>query len=328
MKSYFLIFISAMLLIQFSGCKKKSFDPTSKTQDNFIGTWKGSISTFKDNKLLKEYGTVVIYPNSATGFLQGIIFMKETNVFNEFQFVDGTMYFNVENTDPASPFCQNWSLGGYAVFTADGILDIRITGNECGQVGSEFINWVGTLEQTGAIADSVKYYDFAKSGNLWNYKVTLKNGDTCQLSKQIIQAGTNYLYSGTLNQNCGWTGQTLTFKWNVSPALFSVISDSTLSYKPFTLPINAKPGVVYSSYISSDTTTVTLLDTNLVINTPAGNFNCVRFRYTEPVNTGILKVTKTSYFWLNNRYGIVKQEVANPTDSTDVQNMVLISKGF
>lgn len=328
MKSYLLIIILAILIIPFAGCKKKSFDPTSKSQDDFIGTWKGSISTFKNNKLMKESGTVIIYPEATGAMLTGILFMSETSVFHEFQFVDGTLYFNLENNDPANPFCQNWSMGGYIVFTAEGEIDISISGNECGAVGNEFVNWEGSLRTTTISDDSVQYFNFAKQGNSWNYAATLKNSSSCQLSKQLNLPGINYAFTGATSQSCFGNGQNMTFKWYVSPAIFTIQMDSTISLKPLTFPINAKKGVVYSTYLNNDTVTVTLLDTNLTLTTPAGNFSCMKFRYTEPVYSGDLKIKRTAYLWINNKSGIIQQEVANPVDSTDVQLQVLSSKGF
>lgn len=328
MKTYLLIIIGAIFLIPFSGCKKKSFDPSGKSREDFIGTWQGSISTFKNNKSWTENGSVVIYDDVANKTLSGIIFMKETRVFHEFQFVDGTLYFKVINNDPTNPICQTWNLGGYAVFSAEGKLDIRITGNECGQIGSEFVNWVGAMVQTQVSADSVKYYNFAKSGNSWSYKITLRSEDTCVVQRQVNQVSASYLFSGATSQTCGWAGQTWTFKWNVTPAGFSIVNDSTISYKPITFPIDAKPGVVYNSYIKNDTITVTLTDVEQLITTPAGNFTCVRFMYTEPVYSGILKMRKIAYLWLNNRYGIIKQEVLNPADVTEIQVQELLTKNF
>jgi hypothetical protein len=148
------------------------------------------------------------------------------------------------------------------------------------------------------------------------------------VQKQVSQASANYLFSGATSQTCGWAGQTKTFSWKVSPAVFSFVNDSTLGFKSFTFPIHARPGVVYSTIVNHDTTTVTLLDTNLVMTTPAGSFNCMYFKYTEPVNSGILKVNRTAYLWLNNRFGVIRQEVVNPVDSTDVQLQVLLSKNF
>jgi len=328
MKSFLLILISAILLIPSPGCKKKSFDPSGKSREDFIGTWTGTISTFKNNQLLKVSGTLVIYPDAGNISLTGIFFMNETSVFHEFQFVDGTLYFKVVNNDPANPMCQNWSLGGYLVFSEENKIDIRISGNECGPQGTEYVNWTGSMIQTQVPADSIQYYNFAKSGNSWTYQVFLKNGDSCQVQKQISQESPMYLFDGTVTQTCGWAGQNMTFKWNVTPSDFSIIHDSTLCYLPFSFPIDAKPGVIYKPYTNNDTVTMTLLDSNFIMTIPAGTFSCKYFRYTEPVDSGLFRIKKTAYLWLNNRYGIIKHEVLNPVDTTDIRVQVITSKNF
>ncbi|MCX6268044.1 MAG: hypothetical protein NTW16_11895 [Bacteroidetes bacterium] len=328
MKRYFIILVCAIFLIPFSGCKKNAFDPSSKSVGDFVGTWKGSISTFKNNKLLKEDGTMVIYPDAGDNNVSGILFMEETSVFHEFQFVDGTLYFKVDNNDPANPYCQNWTLSGFAVFATESEINIHISGNECGAHGDEFISWVGNMTPTVVSEDSLEYYNFAKSGNIWTYKLTLKNGDTCQVQKQVSQVSANYNFSGPISETCGWTAENMTFRWDVNPSGFSILHDSTLSNYPLNFAINSKLGVVYYSYINSDTITVSLLDSNVMITTPAGNYKCVRFRYTEPVYTDTIKVTKTAYVWLNVRYGIIRQETLNPADPTDIQLQELISKNF
>jgi len=328
MKRYLIVVTALIFLIPFTGCKKKSFDPSSKSHSDFVGTWKGIISTFKDNKLVQENGSVVIYPNSDNTLLSGIVFLKETSVFREFQFINGTVYFKVINYNPSSPLCQNWSLGGYVVFADENTMEIRITGNECGQVGSEYVNWSGNLVKTQVPADSVKYFNFGSVGNSWTYQVFMKNGDSCSMQKQISQVSSLYQYSGGITQSCGWPGQTRSFKWNVTPDEYLVSNDSTLSEKPFSFPIYARIGATYYTSINKDTATVTLMDTNQVVITPAGEFRCSRFRYSEPVYRSGVKTNRVAYLWLNNRYGVVKQEVSNAIDSTDSQRQVLTTKSF
>ncbi len=328
MKTRSLLLLPLLLLLTFAGCKKDSFDKTKKTLNDFIGTWKGSISTFKDNKLMVEYGSVYIYRDANGSTVSGILFMKQTNVFHEFQFVDGTIYYKVVNNDPASSFCQNWSLGGYLVFTSDNEIEIRLSGNECGQVGNEFVNWTGTLRPAQVPADSVQYFSFGKTGNTWSYEIWMKNGDTCQLDKAITQTAATYNFSGTVTQNCGWPGSNQVFKWTVNPAEYLVELDSSMSNRPVSFPIDAKYGVTYRTYINKDTASVTLVDTSVVLPTAAGNFSCMKFRYSEPVYSDGIKVNRVSYIWLNNRFGLIRQEVSNPIDSTDVNYQIITSKNF
>ena len=328
MNKYFLIVAIAVIIIPFSGCKKKQgFDPTTKSQTEFIGTWKGTISTFKNNKLIKESGDVVIYRDSED-YLSGIIFMNGTLVFHEFQFLNGTLYFRIPCNDPSNPNCQTWNLGGFAIFSEEGKIDLHISGNECGAFGSEYVDWSGTLAKILVAPDSVRYYCFAKAGNSWTYNITLKNGDTCHVQKQISENPSNYLFQGVSTPTCGWSGANITLKWYVSPSEFSIVSDSTISLNGFTFPIAAKLNVVYSYILHSDTTTITLMDTNLVVTTPAGIFNCSRFRYTEHAMAGDSIFTKTAWLWLNNRYGVIKQEVENPASPADIKIQTLFSKNF
>ncbi len=328
LKNYLLILISVICIIPFSGCTKKSFDPTTKSREDFIGTWQGSVSTFKNNKFVKEYGTIVMYPDETGNALSGIFFLKANSIFHEFQFVNGTLYFKVVNSDPANLLCQNWNLGGYAIFTSENTIEVNISGNECGQVGEEYIEWSGSVLKTVVASDSVEYYNFGKNGNTWTYQVTLWDGSSCQVERKIDQVSSGYLFSGPVSQTCNWTGQNLTFKWEVAPDNFSNVNDTLLSNRPFSLPINAKPGVVYSTYVKHDTITLTLLDTNLLISTPAGSFKCAVFRYSEPVYPNKFKVNRISYFWINNLAGIVRHRVENPVYVTDVSVEELISKNF
>ncbi len=326
MTRYIFIIFFAVVLISDSGCKKKSgFDATTKSQSDFVGTWQGNISTFKDNKLLSEKGKVVIYRESDEN-LSGIIFMGTTLVFHEFQFNNGTLYFKIPCNDPLNPNCQTWNLGGFAIFSEEGKIDLRISGNECGPFGSEYVDWHGTLAQKVVPADSVSYFSFAAKSNSWTYKTTLKNGDSCQVMKTISDNPSSNYYLGTFTQTCGGPAKTL--KWSVAPAAFTVINDSAISLHTITFPIDAKPGVVYTNIIHADTTTVTLVDTNLLITTPAGTFNCFRFKYTEPVVSGPIKVKKIAWIWLSNHYGIIRQEVGNPVDSTSFKIQVLNGKSF
>jgi len=328
MTRYLLLVICAVIMIPFSGCKKnKGFDPMSKSPNDFIGTWHGTISTFKNNKLIKESGDVVIYRESET-LLAGIIFMDDILIFHEFQFLNGTLYFKIPCNDPDNPNCQTWNLGGYTMFTEEGKLDFRLSGNECGSFGSEYVDWNGTLLQKQVSPDSITYFNFCKPGNSWTYKITKNNGDTCQVQKQISENPSSWLFMGLSSQTCGWSGTNMIVKWNVSPSDFSIVNDTTLSTNGFIFPINAKLSVVYRYFLDNDTTTVTLTDTNKVITTPAGIFNCSRYKYTESAYAGDYRYTKTAFLWLDKRYGIIRQEIENPLGPTDIRSQVLSAKNF
>jgi len=328
MTRYLLIIMLTAFVFSFSGCKKKSgFDPMSKGASDFVGTWQGAMTTFKNNKLLKVNSDVMFYRISADN-LDGIVFMNQSLVFHEFQFLNGTLYFRVECNDPQNSTCQAWNLSGYAIFAEATKINIRISGNECGPFGSEYVEWNGTLVKTQVPADSLPYNYFGKATNTWTYKTSLKQGDTCQVQKQIMINPAYYQFEGASSQTCGLSWALQPFKWNISPAQFTINNDTTLCLHPFTFSVNAKAGVVYSTILYNDTTTVTLVDTNLTVTTPAGSFLCRRFKYTEPVGLGASRITRTAWLWLNYKYGIIRQEVVNPVDSTDLKTQELISKTF
>ena len=329
MRTLIRILTIPILLAALAGCSKDSFDPASKTRSDFMGTWKGTISTFKDNKLMKESGSVYIYPVKGGSAAAGILFMSETQVLEEFQFVDGTLYFKVKNNDPESPFCQKWSLGGYAVFTSEKEIELHITGNECGQVGNEYVNWVGTLGTATVPADSVLYFNFAAASRSWTYHSTLLDGDTCRVVKQISASPAEFSFTGATTDTCGWSGTGYNLKWTVTPAAFTIQLDSNLCEKQVNLAIDAKMGVIYRSILSgTDTVTVKLADTSTFVTTPAGTFQCDLYQYTEPVTVGSTRYTRYSRIWLNNLHGIIRHEVQNQASTTGVTMQVLTGKNF
>lgn len=329
MKRILIIFLVPALLLLLTTCKKAGFDPMSKSQSDFIGTWSGTLTAFKNNKLIKQSGLFLIYPEEGGTLLGGIIYLSETRVFREFQFQNGTLYFKVFNTDPDNASCQNWNLGGYASFSESDKMEIRISGNECGLIGSEYVDWSGTLVSSPVKKDSLACFTFAKTGNNWTYKITKNDGDSCELLKLLGVKSGDYAFSGESTHQCGWPLTNIPVKWTVTPSNFTIRTDMTLVNHEISIPVYAKYGVTYKSYPSPDTVTLTLLDTNKVVTTIAGTFFCNYYKYTE---TGYrddgVRNTRTSYLWLNYHYGVIKQEVINPFDSTWIVKQSLKAKNF
>ena len=328
MKNKTIILFSFLILFA-SGCKKKSFDPASKSQQDFTGTWTGQLTTFKDNKLTKESCNILIFPEEGEKLLGGIIYLSETRAFREFQFQNGTLYFRVFNTDPTNPNCQNWNLSGYASFIDESTLDLRISGNECGNIGSEYVDWSGSLVQSPVAKDSLPCFTFAKPSNNWTYEVYKENGDSCQIQKLLAIKTGDYQFTGEATHSCDWANPNIPVKWNVSPAEFYIKDDATISKLPISIPIYAKQGAVYPTYTDTDTVTVTLLYSNQMVNTVAGNFACRQFRFTETMNdTTGLRLTRTTYLWLHEHYGIIKHLVIAPVYKTDIKLQTLKAKNF
>ncbi|MCX6277514.1 MAG: hypothetical protein NT004_05395 [Bacteroidetes bacterium] len=328
MKNHPAIILFSALIILTSSCKKKSFDPMTKSQGDFIGTWTGTLTTFKNNKQMKETGNFLIFPEEGGTLLGGIIYLSETRVFRQFQFQNGTLYFKVFNTDPSSPVCQNWNLSGYASFIDEITMDIRISGNECGNPGSEYVDWSGTLVQSPATKDTLPCFTFAKATNNWTYQVIKKSGDTCQIQKLIAQKTGDYFFTGESTHSCGWTNQNIPLKWNLTPAEFLIQDDATISIHPISIPIYAKPGVVYKTNLNQDTVTLTLLYTDVVVTTAIGDFICNQYIYTEPVAAVQGKITRSAYLWLNFHNGIIQQLVVNPVNDPDIKMQILTAKNF
>jgi hypothetical protein len=271
----------------------------------------------------------MIFPEEGGATLGGIIYLSETRVFKEFQFEHGTLYFRVLNTDPTNPSCQNWNLSGYVSFLDENTLDMRISGNECGFVGSEYVDWGGSLTKKPSGQDSLYYFSFGKSGNQWVYKVIKKNTDSCQLTKLLAVKSGNYIFTGETTHGCNWPSQNIPLNWSISPAAFTVENDVTLSAHPVTIPVYAKKGAIYPTVINSDTVTVTLLNTNQLITNAAGSFYCSQFQFTEPVlDTTGQRYQRITQIWLHQRQGIILQQVLNPARNTDPESMMLVSKNF
>jgi hypothetical protein len=92
--------------------------------------------------------------------------------------------------------------------------------------------------------------------------------------------------------------------------------------------VYAKYGAVYKSFPYPDTVTLTLLDSNKAVSTPAGNFLCNYFKYTETGKRYGTKTTRTSYLWIDYHFGVIRYEAINPFDSSGIIRQVLKSKNF
>lgn len=321
---FVLVVITILALMQ--GCKKKEFDPSAKSAPDFLGTWTGELTTFKDNVLSKERGIVMIYPEEGGSTLSGIIYLKEIRAFKQFQFQGGTLYFKVVNNNPDNPLCKTWNLSGYASFSDESTLDFRITGNECGYIGNEYVEWAGSLRLSPETQDSLEYFSFTQPSNNWTYKVEKVTGDTCQLQKLLATQTGFYLFNGESTHTCGWPATNIPLKWMVNPAEFTVFNDATLVRHELTIPVWALPGVIYTRRTTTDTITLTLLDKENSVVTDAGTFLCNRYRYSETIAHDGIRTTRTSYLWVDYRNGIIRHEVVNPTDTTGIISEVLKSK--
>jgi len=326
----FIFFVFALVFVFYlSGCKKcDCFDSAKFGPNDFIGTWKGSISTFKDNKTVKKSGEIVIYSSGGGSNLAGIINMDGVNRIVGTQFNNGFWYFDVICNDTLNPECNKWDLTGFAVFTGDLHIDFNMAGNECGKLGKQFVSWEGGLDKYSDIPDSATYYNFGKQGNTWTYIIIKKSTDTCILEQKITDLPSAGLFNGTVSNSCGWQWQNKLFYWYLDPVMFSINDGSGSGFVITSFPIDVAAGRNYSYIHGSDTTQVMLVSRDEQLTVPAGKFNCTKFKIIETADTTRAE-TKTTYFlWLNNQYGIIKKEVSNPIGPNDISTQVLLSKNF
>src|SRR5512138_1229874 len=140
--------LAAMLLVAglFSGCtKESSYDPSTATLDDFVGTWRGTLSAFKNNQTIHRSGDIIFYYPAGSNRLAGIMVVDQVYVLEEIQFKNGVFYFSVLNSDTLNPLCLNWNLAGYASHTNPQQIYAYISGNECGILGKEFVGYEGNF---------------------------------------------------------------------------------------------------------------------------------------------------------------------------------------
>jgi hypothetical protein len=327
MKRLFLLLITALMIILCGGCKKcDCFDSSKYVQGDFIGTWKGTISTFKDNKQVKKTGEVIIY--QAANGLEGIINMEGVYRITGLQFNNGFWYFDVVCSDTLNPECYNWSLSGFAVFSEAEHIDFHIAGNECGTLGKQYVNWEGTLAMYSDLPDPALYYSFGKQGNTWNYLINKKSTDTCMLQQKITEAPSDRLFNGSVSNSCGWPWQHKLFYWYLDPVMYTMYDESGNGAVAASFPIDVTPGQVYSYIHGNDTTQVTLVARYQEVTVPAGKYICTKYRIVEPADS-VKSGTKTDYFlWINNQFGIIKKEVTTPSGPNDILTQILLNKSF
>jgi len=316
-------------LICFSGCKKcDCFDSSKFGPNDFTGTWKGSISAFRDNKTVIKSGEIIIYSSGNGSNLEGILNMEGVYRLAGTQFNNGFWYFDVICSDTLNPECNNWSLAGFAVFSGEFHIDINMAGNECGKSGKQFVSWEGGMDKYSDVPDSAVYYNFGKQGNTWRYLINKKNTDTCILEQKITEVPSAGLFNGTVTNYCGWQWKYKVFNWYVDPVMYSIHDESGSGQVSAAFPIDVTAGRTYSYIHGSDTTQVTLISRDEQVTVPAGKFNCAKFQITEPADT-MRTVARTTYFlWLSNQYGIIKKEVPDPIDPNSISTQLLLSKNF
>ncbi len=323
-----LALLAALLITgMLTGCKKdSSYDPTTATLDDFVGTWRGTLSTFKNNQTIHRSGDIIFYyPSGITNQLEGLMILDQVYVLNEIQMQDGTFYFTVLNSDTLNPLCINWNLSGYASHNTPQQIYAYVSGNECGILGQEFVSYEGNFGKINPSPDSSAIYCFGANGHQWVYDVVLQSTGSCQLTQQITGDNGSGLYTGEQTNDCGFPWTTKPLRWKVAPLVYSVLSD-TADVPFYSFYLDARVNSIYYFYPGDYVNSVQLVSTEQVT-VPAGTFKCAKFIVQITTNGGLFPIQK-GYYWLNNNFGIVKYQTLLSGDSTNIVSEVLSSKNF
>jgi hypothetical protein len=323
---FFLLIIAGMIFI-LPGCKKEpSFNSSSAVPDDYIGTWRGTIRTFKDNERKTSSGDLTIMRSSDGSTLRGIMMLNQTNLLMETKFSAGLFYFYMRPNDSLNPSCLNWNMAGFAKITEAGKISINIAGNECGDLGFQFVKWEGELIQVNTQPDPETYYSFASSGNQWNYRIIMDNGDTCTYNQELACTGINQFQANT-SSFCSFQGGSGSNFWESDPAKLIIYENAARTVIENYFRLDALENTFYSWTNGVDTLTVTLEAKSELIDVPAGSFKCARFRQVTKLHSEG-EVTREGLIWINNAAGIVRYESIYETDATYVKTKVLVSKNF
>lgn len=329
MKRISIICIIILLLaaLDFTGCKKSKFDSTKASKSDFVGTWQGSISTFRHNQTEIKTGNLLIFFTASQYSLTGLLILDETNIIQMTQFNTGTFYFSAICNDPENVQCQNWSLAGFAKLEEQGRMNLYISGNICGPLGDQFVDYSGTMTQISPNPDSSALYTFARAGRQWKYKVTFVNNDTCEVQDILTSAGPPEIYQDQNLNSCGWQPPSYSAYWYASPLYFQYIYSPDPSTVIANFPIDALVNMQRIYINDPDTTYMTLVTESENVSSPAGTFNCRKFRMECRVHSAGNHLV-SGYYWLNKQYGIIRYEPLITTQLTDISKKELLSKNF
>ncbi len=322
------IILVLLLLSAFPACKKTGGPVIRAERIDFTGTWKGELVSYTYGRKIVQKYEWVVYTNPVDGRLSGLLTMYETNRLEELQFSDGAWYFRVINSDSLNPQCREWSFAGYAKFTGEGMVEFNLAGNKCGPIGDQYTSWGGTMSKVSDSLDPGAYFSFIREGRAWTYKITKNNNDTCALHYQVDTREEEGLFKGAISNFCDWSWQEKHFSWTVDPCRFTVLPDTLnkISLSVFTLDMTAEK--IYQFRDGTDVSITALIKRNEQVSVPAGKFLCNKYQVETLSEEDMPATGIVSYYWISNRYGIIKREVLNPADSTSLKLQVLTSKNF
>lgn len=320
----------ALMLLLFiaAGCEKDTKNHLEAERGDFTGSWQGELVSYSyGQKVVQKYEWMV-FTDPVSGQLSGLLTMYETNRLEELQFSDGVWYFRVVNSDSLNPECREWSFSGYAKFIEEGVISFNLAGNKCGPIGDQFVEWGGTMQKVSDGLDPDNHFSFINPGNGWQYAITKVNDDTCSMGYQIEDHPETGIYTGTMSNGCGWNWTEKHFSWQVDPGRFSVLPDpaNKIPLTVFTLDMATEKLYTFKNGVEVSITS--LLKRHELVEVPAGQFICNKYQVETAAEGDGMGAVMVSYYWIDNRYGIIKREVLNPPDSNAIKTQLLVSKNF
>jgi hypothetical protein len=337
-KLVYLLWLFLPALLFFAGCKKDDgFKSENATFDDYTGTWRGTITTFKDNERRTQDGSLMIYRTGQGDHLAAILNMSYENMNHvlinhinlgvETKFNNGIWYFLLVPDDTVDVACQNWSLAGFTSLTAHGHMEINLAGNECGEIGDQFVAWSGSMIRISEELDGSACYSFGKKGNKWNYRDVLMNGDTVSCEMQITNDVTNFQCSGVSSTQSGSQVITSNFTWTADPSRYITADDAAGNRITGVFRQDALAGMPYLWTNGTDSLRMTLLKKQDTVYLSCGMFMACKFKVEAFAHSAGLE-SKTSMVWVLNQKGILRIESAQGKESTDIRERVLVSTNF
>lgn len=315
--------ILLLLILPEQACKKEvTFDSSAVILNQLKGTWRGRITTFKNNTLIEKNGDITLFSNVNGDLLNGIFELGQINFLEGFMFQKGTLYFNLLLSDSTNPQCANWNLGGYISLVDDNTMIINIAGNECGPLGKQFVSYEGSLILVNPGMDPSTYFSFAQTGRTWTYETHLYNGVMCEVQQTIGAETSPYLYTVTETNNCGWPLAQKQFNWYVEPFRVSVMAGTSTTDILYSFYLDAVVDKPYRFIVGDDTTYLTLTDTDVSVNVTAGSYKCGKYSIDSRMHSSG-DITTKGTIYLSKQYGFIKMDYSAPSDSSNIQSQVL-----
>jgi hypothetical protein len=320
-----IIVLTGLIILAITGCKKDTpYYPSKATLTDYAGTWTGSLTTFKNNQLITKEGTILLYIPAGSGQMEGVLSLDKIYALTEIQLRNGIYYFQVLNSDTLNPYCQNWNLSGWAELSSADKMHVIISGKECGEVGSEWVNYEGDFTLNNP--DNSRYFSFGAVTHQWTYRVYTAGGDSCQIENRIDSVSGS-VYTGTTTNDCNFAWGSKPFRWDLTPLHFLVLNNNAGNDVLYAFHADQFVNKPYYYYAGNDTNIVTLLGSDSLY-VEAGGFFCSKYLLEQRRHSETASSLDRGMFFISNQYGIIRYQSTLINDTTDIIDQSLISKNF